>query len=170
MFVDFSDSTKNFSLASQYDNVNILLLVGYVFELFLIKKVLNIIQRNEDGDYDYQGVKILYFQKAKDSIENNICYVLHIVSCLEECFGKFAEEALNSVEVDEKVIQDDQVSHDLCKVLDTRKWILLEVWQLIAMILCCALLLIAEVSIQQLAMKKFHNFEKKACFSHYLFV
>lgn len=52
--------------------------------------------------------------------------MLHIISCLKQRFGKFAEEALNSVEVDERIIQDDQILHDL-QVLDTRNWILLDV-------------------------------------------
>lgn len=91
-FVHFSDSTKNFSLASQYDSVDILLLVERVddmkltnklflykckkirtlSELRIIKKVLNIIPCNEVEYFVYQVIKLLYFL-YKDSIENNIC-------------------------------------------------------------------------------------------------
>ena len=93
VFVDLLQSAKNFSLASQYKDTDVIMLVERiydmkltyqrfgkkfakspesVFQLPMIKKVLEHITQDGDGDYVYQGIRLNYFERAKDAIANNV--------------------------------------------------------------------------------------------------
>ena len=84
--------------------------------------MLKSIIQDENGNYIYQSIKLNYFQRAKDLIQNNVVqYVQSIISCVEERFGKLGEENLDDdVVFDERIIDGDRVLHGIYKVLDSR--------------------------------------------------
>ena len=86
IFTDILYSIKNFSSASQYKDIGIILLVERIngmglshqffankfqaspesiFELPLVKKVLIQILHNENGEYFYQGTALKTFKEEK---------------------------------------------------------------------------------------------------------
>ena len=82
VFIDILDSAKNFNLALQYKDIDIILLVeqidgmklsyqlfankfqaspGSAFELPQVKKLLTQIMHNQNDEYFYQGIKLKNF-------------------------------------------------------------------------------------------------------------
>ena len=147
LFLDLLDSAKNFSLCSQHNDADIMLMVDRiedmkityqlfyrkfkanpesVFELPHLKKLLNSIVI-EDEQVIYQGVKLLRFDVAKASIQNNVLsYVEDILGSLLSRFGALTEEDVEELGVDKRAFSGDTLLQDVCSVLDTRNWILPE--------------------------------------------
>ena len=145
VFIDILDSAKNFNLALQYKDIDIILLVEQIdgmklsyqlfankfqaspestFELPQVKKLLTQIMHNENDEYFYQGIKLKNFQRGKDSIKNNeVLYVSSIIFCLEEWFGELTGDGEN-VEIGTRVVDGDKILHNICTVLDIHNWVL----------------------------------------------
>ena len=68
----------------------------------------------------------MYFEHTKNLIKNNaINYFESVISCLEERFGELGEDDLD-IEIDERVSRGDKILHNICRVLDSRNWVLPE--------------------------------------------
>ena len=135
VFVDLLQSAKNFSLASQYKATDVIMLVERiddmkltyqrfgkkfakspesVFQLPTIKKVLECITQDGDRDYVYQGIRLNYFETAKDAIANNVLEDVNaILTCIHERFGIFTVTDDDEGKVDERVDAGDKVLHDV---------------------------------------------------------
>lgn len=146
LFLDLLDSAKNFSLATQYEDSDIVNMVDRiddmkltyqlfyrkfkkspksVFELPTLKKFLNNIKIEDDNKVTYQGIKLLNFEQAKKSIENKaLSYVENILTCLSIRFGELIGD--DETEVDERSLMGDKLLHDVCALVDTRNWVLPE--------------------------------------------
>lgn len=146
VFVDLLDSAKKFSLASQFKDTDILMLVERIddmkstYQRFAhkfrkspesvltmptIKKVLDRVEKDEDGDYIYQGIRLNYFEKAKQIIINNILsYVESILKCIGQRFGVFCGDDNTIDDIDERILRGDKVLHDVVRTVDNRNWII----------------------------------------------
>ena len=144
VFVDLLQAAKNFSLASQYKDTNVIMLVERiddmkltyqrfgkkfakspesVFQLPTIKKVLERITQDGDGDYVYQGIRLNYFERAKGAIANNVLEDVNaILTCIHKRFSIFTvtDDDEAEGEVDKRVAANDKVLHDVCCVIDNR--------------------------------------------------
>ena len=146
VFIDILQSPKKFSLASQFKDIDIMLLVermddmkltyqrffekfeqnpNSLFELPTVRKVLEHIETNEANQV-YQGVSLKYFERAKASVDNNICdNIRSILLCLEDLFEILVEDA-DEVHDDHEqhLLSGDEILHKVCCVLDNRNWVL----------------------------------------------
>ena len=81
----------------------------------------------EGNDVTYQAVKLMRFDAAKQSLQNNVLsYVEEILMSLFSRFGTLADNDTEGLAIDEKGISGDTFLHDVCSILDTRNWILPE--------------------------------------------
>ena len=73
-----------------------------VFQLPTIKKVLERITQDSDRDYVYQGIRLNYFERAKDAIANNVLEDVNaILTCIHKRFSIFTVTDDGEGEVDE---------------------------------------------------------------------
>ena len=97
-----------------------------VFELPRLKKFLNdvIIAGNDDM---YQGVKLMRFDAAKQSLQNSVLsYVKETLMSLFPRFGALTDDDTEGFGIDKRAFSGDTLLHDVCSILDTRNWILPE--------------------------------------------
>ena len=52
------------------------------------------------------------------------CYVESIIECLDSRFGALVEDNSDDFGVDERACSGDKVLYDICRVIDSRNWVL----------------------------------------------
>ena len=98
-----------------------------VFNLPHIDKVLmNIVceQKGVKKIFKYQDIKLDYCEQQKASLANNAeAYIGKILEAIYERSGGLSED---DTDLEVAPIADDKFLHDICCILDSRKWILPE--------------------------------------------
>ena len=99
-----------------------------VYSFLIVEKLLKNIKitTSENGTlaYQYQDVKIDYFQREKTNLSKNAAsFIDQILDAVNNRFEGITSEKAN---VEGMPTASDAVLHDVCTVLDTRKWILPE--------------------------------------------
>ena len=147
LFIDRLDSAKIFSLLSQKEHFNLIVMVdrlgdmifsyermkrGFskrpesVYNLTHVDKVLKdvVCEHDENGKkvYKYQDIKLDYFKREKNSLANNVeSYVDLILDAIKERFGGISED---DRDLEGAPTAGDMFLHDICCIIDSRKWIL----------------------------------------------
>ena len=86
------------------------------------------VEQNENGTlYKYQDITLQYYEREKESIGRNTTkYIDMILKALTERFGALSEENDHGEDKSGTAIAGDSVLHEVCRVLDSRKWIVPE--------------------------------------------
>ena len=67
------------------------------------------------------------FDAVKQSLQIDVySYVEEILMSLFSCFGALKEDDTEGLGIDERPFSGDTLLHNVCSILDTRNWILLE--------------------------------------------
>ena len=150
LFVDLLDPAKKFSLVSQ-KNFGIIELVEELDDMFLayylmkrrfesnpeaifslpyLPKVISgvKVEQNENGTLcKYQDITLQYYEREKEIIGRNTTkYIDIILEALTERFGALSEENDHGEDRSGTAIAGDSILRDVCRVLDSRKWIVPE--------------------------------------------
>ena len=147
LFIDLLEFAKKFSILSRREDFNIidmvdcLMLLSYqirkrnidndpdiVYSFPTVVKLLKNIKitTSENGTlaYQYQDVKIDYFQREKTSLSKNAAsFIDQILDAVNNRFEGITSEEAN---VEGMPTAGDAVLRDVCAVLDAQKWILPE--------------------------------------------
>ena len=145
LFLDIIDPAKKFSLMSlgitemvnQLDDMFLaysIIKQGFerhpntIFNLLHINKVISEIKVETDKKgittFSYQDIKVDNYQCEKKSIlENTTSYIKLILEALKKLFKGLLEENLPNEDTSGTPIAGDSILHDICQVLDSRKWI-----------------------------------------------
>ena len=147
LFRDLLDSAKIFSLSSQKEDLNLIVMVdrlddmifsyelmkrGFskkpesVYNLPHVDKVLKdvVCEHDKNGKkvYKYQDIKLDYFEREKSSLANNVeSYVDLILDAIKERFGGISED---DQDLEGAPTAGDMFLRDICCIIDSRKWIL----------------------------------------------
>ena len=96
-----------------------------VYNLPHVDKVLKVVcEHDENGKkvYKYQDIKLDYFEREKNSLANNVeSYVDLILDAIKERFGGISED---DRDLEGALTAGDMFLHDICCIIDSRKWIL----------------------------------------------
>ncbi|XP_066928483.1 zinc finger protein 862-like [Clytia hemisphaerica] len=151
LFIDLLNPALKFSLQSQKENFGIIELVDELDDMFLayflmkrrfeknpetifnlpnLQKVFANIKEDQDEKgktvYKYQDITIQYYKREIDSIKHNTTkYIDLILEALKERFAALSDEN-DGDDVTGTPIAGDAILYDVCRVVDSRKWILPE--------------------------------------------
>ena len=151
LFVALLDPAKKFSLVSQKENFGIIELVEELDDMFLayylmkrrsqrnpkaicslpnLHKVMSgvKVEQNENGTlYKYQDITLHNCEREKESIRRNTTtYIDMIREALTERFGALSEENDHGEDKSGTAIAGDSILREVCRVYDSRKWIVPE--------------------------------------------
>ena len=147
--MDLLDPANKFSLVSQKTNFGIIKLVEELGDMFLayylmkqqfernVEAVFSLpnlhkvmsgvkVEQNKNGTlYKYQDTTLQYYERKKESIRRNTAkYIDMILEALTERFGALSEENDHGEDKSGTAIAGDSILRGICRVLDSRKWIL----------------------------------------------
>ena len=69
-------------------------------------------------------MKLITFDAGKQSLRNNV--LSYVEKVLMVLFSRFLALITDGLVIDKSVFSGDTLLHDVCSILDTRNWILLE--------------------------------------------